>query len=123
MQIFIILALLIAVAAAILAIQNVTVVAVTFLFWNIHSSLTLLLIIALLAGFLIGLLAFLPGSVRNKMSSSGQKKRLTALEAERNTYKQKSEESEKTVKELEEQLASFSAALEKYQSTNTLPKE
>lgn len=113
MQIFIILALIIAIVAAVLAVQNVAAVTISFLMWNIHASLALMLIVALLAGFIIGMLVFLPGTIKGRMTASGQKKKWGLLETERNTFKQKFEESEKTVKTLEEQLASFSAALEK----------
>jgi lipopolysaccharide assembly protein A len=116
MQILLILALLIAIVAVIFALQNVAGVTVTFLIWSIHSSLALVLLVTLAAGVIIGLLTSLPASVRNKWSSSGQKKKLTALEAERDTYRQKTLETELDVKNLEEQLASLSAELDKYQT-------
>jgi Skp family chaperone for outer membrane proteins len=53
------------------------------------------------------------------MAASGQNKKLAALEDERNQYQKKSEEAEKEVATLEEQLASFSAALENQQQSGT----
>ncbi|HEY3343745.1 MAG TPA: lipopolysaccharide assembly protein LapA domain-containing protein [Anaerolineaceae bacterium] len=113
MQILIFIALVIAIVAVIFALQNLAAVTVTFLFWSIHGSLALVLLVTLAGGVLISLLASMPGLVHGKWTSSGQKKTLVALEAERNTYKSKAENAEKEVKDLEVQLASLSAELEK----------
>ena len=83
MQIFIILALVIAIIGVIFALQNLATITISFLFWSFHAPLALVLLVTLLAGVLISLLASLPGLVRNKWSFSGQKKKLVALEAER----------------------------------------
>lgn len=115
MQIFLILALIIAIFAVIFALQNLAAVTITFLGWSVHASLALVLLVALAVGVVISLLVSLPGSVRGKWSASGQKKRLTALETERDSYKQRAETAEKDVKDLEVQLASLSAELMKYQ--------
>lgn len=114
MQILIIIALVIAIIAVIFALQNLTVVTVSFFFWEAHSSLALVLLITLAVGVAISLLASLPGMIRGKLNESSQKKRLVALEAERDTYRQRAEAAEKEVKALEEQLASYSAELEKH---------
>ena len=114
MQIFIVLALLIAMIAVIFALQNTAAVTVSFLFWSIHGSLAVVLLGTLMVGVIISLLASTPGLVRNKWASSGQKKKLSVLESERNSYQKRAEAAEKDVRELEEQLASFSAALEKH---------
>jgi len=114
MQIFIILSLVIAIIAVVFALQNLVTVTVSFLFWSVNSSLALVLLVTLAAGVLISLLASLPGLVRGKWTASGTKKKLATLEAERGAYQQKSAEADKTIHELEEQLASLSAELEKY---------
>jgi cytochrome bd-type quinol oxidase subunit 1 len=111
----------IAIIAVIFALQNLAAVTVSFLFWNIHGSLALVLLVTLAVGVLISLLASLPGLIRGKWALSSQKKKLAALEAERNTYQHKAEEAEKDVKNLEEQLASFSAELEKHLPDKTSP--
>lgn len=116
MQVFIIIALLIAIIAVIFALQNVTAITISFLFWSYNGSLALVLLITLAVGVLISLLASLPGLIRGKWTISNQKKKLSALETERNTFKQKAEEAEKDVKMLEEQVASLSAELEKHPS-------
>ena len=116
MPVLIIIALLIAIVAVIFALQNVTAITVTFLFWSFNGSLALVLLITLAVGVIISLLASAPGLVRGKWTTSNQKKKLSTLEAERNTFKQKAEEAEADVRTLEEQVASLSAELEKYQS-------
>jgi uncharacterized integral membrane protein len=121
--IFIFFALIIAVVAVIFALQNTSAVTVTFFFWNFHGSLALVLLGALAAGLLIGLLAALPGLVRGRVTIGGHKKKLSATEKERDDYKQRAETSEKEVKDLEEQMASLSAALDQYQTGQTAPNK
>lgn len=111
MQIFVILALLIIVAVIILLLQNMSAVTITIYLWSVHTSLAVALLIALAVGVLITLLLIAPGSVHNKMSISGYKKKLVSLEEDRNKFHKKAEDAEKEVTKLEEQLASFSAAL------------
>jgi lipopolysaccharide assembly protein A len=113
MQVFIIIALLIAIVAVVFALQNLVTVSVSFLFWSLHGSLALVLLVTLLVGVLISLLASLPGLVRGRMAASSQKKKLAALESERSLYQQKAEAAEKEVKALEEQVASYTAELNK----------
>jgi lipopolysaccharide assembly protein A len=115
MQILVIIALVLVVVAIILMLQNLGTISVSIFLWNIHSSLAMVMLVALAVGVLISLLLLVPGSIRNKMAASGQNKKLAALEDERNQYQKKSEEAEKEVATLEEQLASFSAALENQQ--------
>lgn len=123
MHIFLILSLAIAIIAVVFAMQNLATVTVSFLFWSVDSSLALVLLITLAAGVLISLMASLPGLVRGKWAESGNKKRLSVLEAERSAYQQKAAESDKMIQVLEEQLASLSAELEKYLPENPLQKE
>ncbi|MEA4909703.1 MAG: LapA family protein [Chloroflexi bacterium] len=121
MQIFIVIALVIAILAVVFALQNLATVTVTFFIWSIDASLALVLLVTLAVGVLISLLASLPGLIRGRWTVSGQKKKLAALEAERNTYQQKAEAAEKDVKLLEEQMASLSAALETQTPDETPP--
>jgi lipopolysaccharide assembly protein A len=115
-MIFILFALVIAVVAVIFALQNIYVVTVSFFIWNFKGSLALVLLGALAVGLLIGLLAALPGLVRGRVTIGGHKKKISATEKERDDYKQRAETAEKEVKELEEQTASLSAALDQYQT-------
>lgn len=114
MTIFIILALLIAIVAVIFALQNMAAVTVSFLFWNIHGSLALVLLGTLAVGVLISLFASMPGLIRGKWTTSSQRKKLTALETERSQFQKRAEEAEKDVREMEVQLASLSAELDKH---------
>jgi lipopolysaccharide assembly protein A len=111
MQIFIILALLIAGVAVIFALQNITTVTVTFFIWSIHGSLALILLASVAVGVLISLLASLPGLVRGSWTIGSHKRKLSNLQNERGDYQRRAEEAEKEVKDLEEQLASLSAEL------------
>jgi uncharacterized integral membrane protein len=115
MQILILIALVIAIIAVVFALQNITAVTVSFLFWSIHGSLALVLLVTLAVGVLISVLVSLPGSIHGKWTGSGLKKKLSSLEAERSLYQQKVEQAEKDVRELEEQVANLSAELEQYQ--------
>jgi len=76
-----ILALIIAVAAVVFALQNTDPVTVSFFAWQFEDQpLALIMLLALAAGVLIGLLTILPGSVRSKWRSSGQRKKIENLE-------------------------------------------
>ena len=113
MLISIIFALLIAILAAIFTIQNVGPVLVTFLVWHVNTSLALVPLISLAAGVLISLLAYLPGFIRGKIAISNQRKKYAALEDESTSFKQKAEDSQKTIIDLEDKVASLTAELEK----------
>lgn len=81
MQVFLILAIAIAIVAVIFAIQNLTPVAISFLLWKTDSiSLALVLLIAVGAGLLIGLFASMPGNLKAQWNLSQQKKRIGDLE-------------------------------------------
>jgi uncharacterized integral membrane protein len=112
MQIFIIVALVIAGVAIVFALQNITAVTVTFLFWNLHASLALVLLLSVVVGVLISLLSSLPGLIRGKWGAVSQKKKLASLETESSANKKRADKAEQEIKTLEEQLASLSAALE-----------
>jgi len=131
MTIFLILALLIAILAVIFAVQNVTLVTISFFAWNIHTSLAVALLIALGAGVLITLLVSVPGRIKGGWNSVSQKKKFSTLEADRDMFKgkvaeavaerdrylKKLEASENEVTKLEEQLASVSGALQAKEET------
>lgn len=122
MQIFLFLALILVVLAFVIILQNMAVVSLTLFLWPIQLPLGIVLLIALGAGLLIGLTLLLPGSVRNKFSLSSHKKKLAAAESERNIFQKKAEDFQKEITTLEEQLASFSAALEERQSGESQQK-
>ncbi len=115
MQILLLISLVIAIIAVIFALQNMTTVTISFLFWSIKGSLALVLLITLAAGVLISSLVSLPGFIGGKWTHSSQRKKLSSLEAERNMYKQRAETAEKDVKDLEDQIANLSADYEQNQ--------
>lgn len=50
-------------AALLFVTQNTAVVALTFMQWQFHSSIALLVLLAILVGFLLTLLFLLPGAI------------------------------------------------------------
>ncbi len=80
MRIFLLIALLIALIAVIFALQNTQVVSINFLAWTFQGSIALEMIVTLIAGVLVGILAMLPGSIRNQLQISSKKKEQAVLE-------------------------------------------
>jgi putative membrane protein len=95
MQIFVFLALIIAVIAVIFALQNTLVVTVSFLFWKFTGSLALVLLMALAAGALVSFLASLPALVRSQWSQRSLRKRAAELESNLNEHKQRLDEAQR----------------------------
>jgi putative membrane protein len=92
MQIFLILALVIALVAVIFALQNTAAITVSFLFWQFHGSLALVLIISLAVGALITIMALLPGILRGRWSLRKLRKQLAEVEGDLKAHKQSLEE-------------------------------
>lgn len=101
MQIFLFLALLIAGLGVVFALQNTTPVDVNFLVWSFHGSLALVLLGALAAGALISLLASLPALIRDKWAIRAHRKRQGELESSLDDHRQRLEESERKLNELQ----------------------
>ncbi len=81
MTFLLILALIVAVAAVVFALQNTAPVTVSFLVWQFKDQpLALILLLALAAGVIIGLLTILPGAIRNKWRTISQRKKIEGLE-------------------------------------------
>lgn len=80
-----VLALLIAVAALIFALQNSVTVTIAFLIWHAQMPLTALLLIALGLGALIVLLAALPWMISGRLALARARRRADRLERERVT--------------------------------------
>jgi uncharacterized integral membrane protein len=81
MQIFLVIGLIIAILAVIFAVQNTTPVVLSFFIWKFGGSLALVVLVALAAGALVGILVSLPGSVKNSWKNKNQQKKITSLEA------------------------------------------
>ena len=93
--IYLILALLIAVVAVIFALQNTMTVTIAFFAWETTGSLSLVLLVTLLIGILIGWLFAAPSLVKHTFRASGSRKRIGALEKELEDHKAKLSELQK----------------------------
>ena len=82
MQILLIFSFVIAFIAIIFAIQNTAITPIRFLVWESEGSLALILFIALVAGALISYLATTPTQIRQRMTISSQRKRITEVEGQ-----------------------------------------
>jgi uncharacterized integral membrane protein len=78
--VYLIFALLIAVLAVIFALQNTMTVTISFLAWEITGSLSLVLLITLAIGAVIGLLVLAPSAIKNRIAVSNTRKRIGTLE-------------------------------------------
>ncbi|MDA8611405.1 LapA family protein [Candidatus Pacebacteria bacterium] len=80
MKISIFFSVLVAAAALVFAFQNNETVEVIFFSWGFSGSLALVLIAALLVGFLIGFILFVPGSISSRFRMKTQKKAIDQLQ-------------------------------------------
>ena len=82
MQIFLFVALAVALVAVMFALQNIVPVSVSFLAWTFEGSLALVLFVALSVGALVSFLASVPALVRGRWKVASLKKRIAALEVD-----------------------------------------
>jgi uncharacterized integral membrane protein len=82
MQIFLVLALIIALIAVVFTIQNTALVTVTFLFWDLNHSLAFVVLLAILAGVLISQFVSVPGKFKRTMENTNQQKKIKELDTE-----------------------------------------
>ncbi|MEO8358171.1 MAG: LapA family protein, partial [Chloroflexota bacterium] len=87
--VYLIVALVIAVIAVIFALQNTITITVSFLAWEVTGSLSLVLLVTLAIGALIGLLVLAPSAIKNTFAVSSNRKRIGALEKELDEHKAK----------------------------------
>ena len=80
MQFFLILALLIAVALVLFAVQNAAIVPVSFLTFRFEGSLAFILVVVFAAGFLSGILMSVPSILRKGSAVREQKRKVKQLE-------------------------------------------
>jgi lipopolysaccharide assembly protein A len=80
--VYLILALVIAIIAVIFALQNTAIITIGFFVWKVTGSLSLVLLVTLAIGVLIGLLFLAPSAVKSSFQVSGHRKRITSLEKE-----------------------------------------
>jgi uncharacterized integral membrane protein len=105
MQFFLFLALLIAAIAILFAAQNNDPVIVSFLFWEIQSSLAFVLVASLLAGALISFFVSLPTNLRVRWMGRNQKKKISELETALHEQKNRVSELEAKLLSKENSLA------------------
>ena len=84
---YLILALAIAIVAVIFALQNTMTITISFLAWEVTGSLSLVLLVTLAIGVLIGLLFLSPSTIKNSMAASSHRKRVGTLEKELEEHK------------------------------------
>ncbi len=100
MIIFLLLALVIAILAVLFATQNTITVTVSLLTWKVTGSLSLILLITLALGVVIGLLVLSPSLIKNRFQLSGHRKRISLLEKELQESKSKTEPKGEAPREL-----------------------
>ncbi len=82
MRFFIVLALLIAIAIVVFALQNSSLVTISFLAFHYNGSLALTLVIVYTLGVLAGILISIPPLFRKSSELREQKRRVKQLEEE-----------------------------------------
>ncbi|GAG69502.1 unnamed protein product [marine sediment metagenome] len=102
MPLLLIFSLVIALLAILFAIQNTTVTPIRFLFWETEGSLALVLFIALVAGALISYLATAPGQIKQRMTISSQRKRITEVEGQLTSTQEELQGTEEHLQQIEE---------------------
>ncbi len=87
MFIFLILGLLIGALTVVFALQNLGTVSVLFLAWQMQGSLCLILLLALLSGFLVCMLFSLPEALETSETIAKLKLQNKSLQDENDNYK------------------------------------
>jgi putative membrane protein len=120
MQILLIFSFVIAFFAILFAIQNTTVIPIRFLIWETEGSLALILFIALVAGALISYLTTAPGQIRQRMTISGQRKRITEVEGQLTSTQDELQQAQSKLQEIDnERQAAISAETESVEETGS----
>lgn len=107
MQVFLILALLIAIFAVFFAIQNTAMVTVYFFVWQFSSSLALVLLFSLGIGVLLSLLFSLPALQGRNWQISKLKKKVLEVTEENNELREKNAEQLGQINALQHQFNDF----------------
>ena len=85
--VYLIVALVIAIVAVIFALQNTMTITISFLAWEVTGSLSLVLLITLAIGVVIGLLVLSPSAIKSSLAASSTRKRVGSLEKELDEHK------------------------------------
>jgi uncharacterized integral membrane protein len=97
-------ALVIAILAAIFALQNPDLTFVNVFAWEFNAPLALVLFITLGVGLIIGLLVLVPSIIRREMKLRHKTKHIHELESELEEAKSSLEKNQKRTKYLEENM-------------------
>jgi len=95
--VYLIAGFVIAILAVIFALQNSMTVTISFLKWETTGSLSMVLLITLAIGVVIGLLFLAPSTIKRTFTTSSQRKRIGSLEKELDEHKAKVAELQKPV--------------------------
>lgn len=95
MVISLIIALVIAIAAVFFALENPTVVTVSFFGYAVDGSLALFILLSVGVGVLIGVLLMVPGRIKTSLSNARNRKKIGTLEADLDEHKTRLTEMEK----------------------------
>ena len=82
MFIFLILGAILGGALVVFVLQNVTVVTVTFMTWQLTGSLALVLLASIISGVVVTLLIILPGLIMNDLNLAALKKQKKEIESD-----------------------------------------
>lgn len=82
MQVYVILALLVALLVTVFAVQNNAAIAVTLFAWRLEGSLAVILMGTLFLGILVGVFLVLPTAIRARLTTSDLRKKLQKSESE-----------------------------------------
>lgn len=88
MIIFVIIGLILGAVAVIFALQNAVAITVTFLFWQVNSSLAVVLVLAILSGMIASFLVSIPEIVGDYFKFKRMTKEKEKLHAEIESYKE-----------------------------------
>ena len=80
MQLWLIIAIVVAILGVVFALQNAVPITVSFLTWKFQSSLALVLLLSIAVGVLLSLMVSIPSKIKNIKLISNQKKRIRELE-------------------------------------------
>ena len=101
MQLWLIMAIVIAMLVVIFALQNAIPITVSFLTWKFESSLALILLITIALGVLMSLLVSVPSKIKKIKIILNQKKKIQELE---NAFQVKNDAKEEKKEKLEAEL-------------------
>ncbi len=110
MVITLIVAFLLAIMAAVFALQNPALVTANFFGVQVEESLALFVLLGIGLGFLIGVLVMLPGRIKSGLSSMRQRKQIEELKASLEEHKGKLAQMQARIAELEAQSAASSTS-------------